>query len=106
MTGENLRVGRKSSQPTEGRDELGGVATREIGTAIASTEKCVAGEEKRGLVYGVRCRVYGGGCRVYSVRCTVYGGGCTVYSVRCRGDVETDGAGGMAGGGQKLKVES
>ena len=46
MPWENLRVGRKSSQPTEGRDELGGVATREIGTAIASAEKGVTGEEE------------------------------------------------------------
>ena len=46
MTGENLRVGRKSSQPTEGRDELGGVATREIGTTISPVEKGVTGEEE------------------------------------------------------------
>lgn len=46
MPGEDLRLGRKSSQPTERGDELGGVATREIGTTISSAEKGVTGEEE------------------------------------------------------------
>ena len=46
MPREDLRVGRKSSQTAERGDELGGVATGQIGTAIASAEKCVAGEKE------------------------------------------------------------
>lgn len=45
MTGEDLDVRRKGKEAIEGVDELGEIATGEVGTAVAHFKERVAGEE-------------------------------------------------------------
>lgn len=52
MTGENLDVRRKGKEAIEGVDELGEIATGEVGAAITHLKEGVAGEEEGGLVIG------------------------------------------------------
>ena len=52
MTGIDDGLGRQGKEAIEGVDELGIVATGEVGTAIAHFKERVAGEEEGGLVIG------------------------------------------------------
>lgn len=52
MTGENLDVRRKGKEAIEGVDELGEIASGEVGAAITHLKEGVAREEEGGLVIG------------------------------------------------------